>query len=269
MIGDEDDNDHPVIDEEPVNAEDLFGEDLGISSLANKDDNEAVVTEVGRKKRKTINRLPALNQAWLLNEKHEGVAQVNSYFQGIKFKAGRGHELTNLKLILKRYEYWAQQCYPKLCFQDFVEKVEDLSSKNGIRSILQQNRNKSRNMSISNTSSSLTDKISPRVESNPNLFGGDSPNKLKQNFIEMMPESSVVITENLRESIFRKREEAIAKRKLKLEQSVSQSIEENSIDFSITETQVNNTSTLFDKSTGINSESVHGKLIEEDNNCSS
>ncbi|XP_004206439.2 TIMELESS-interacting protein [Hydra vulgaris] len=218
MISDEENQ--LVVDENPVNAEDLFGEDLE-TSTANK---EAGVTTAEQKKKRIINRLPPLNQAWLLDEKHEGISKVNSYFKGIKLKSSRGHELANLKVILKRYEYWAQQCYPKLCFQDFVEKVEMLSGKKEIRNFLQQNRNENQNT----PDSLLTNKLSLRTDSEI-LFGGDSPQKLNQPIVT--PDESFLITEDLRQTISRKREEAIAKRKLKLEQSMNQPSEENASNF--------------------------------------
>ena len=40
--------------------------------------------------------------------------------QKIKFRKGKGQEKDNLKMVLQRYEYFAQNCYPRLCFKDFV-----------------------------------------------------------------------------------------------------------------------------------------------------
>ncbi|XP_057304508.1 TIMELESS-interacting protein-like [Hydractinia symbiolongicarpus] len=245
-------SDHEVLADEPVNAEDLFGEadqpllpplsplnDLeGAASEGNNDNENNEKTEP-QKKRRQINRLPNLNDEWLTNPRMEGIYKVNNYFESLKYKKGKGREQENLKIILQRYEYWAHQCYPKLCFSDFVHKVELLSGKRKIKHALQEIRN---NLTENNNNNGGDDEDSTNNMENDNIdpFAGDSNstgnNILKENNEEVdagvtaqnvlhaqPPEQQVSpkISEEMREMIRRKREEAIAKRKRKLEESMT------------------------------------------------
>lgn len=245
--------DHEVLADEPVNAEDLFGEaeqpllpplsplnDLeGAATEEGNNDNENNEKTEPQKKRRQINRLPNLNDEWLTNPKMEGIYKVNNYFESLKYKKGKGREQDNLKIILQRYEYWAHQCYPKLCFSDFVHKVELLSGKRKIKHALQEIRN---NLTENNNNADDDEDSSNNMENdNIDPFTADTNstgnNILKENNEEVdaavtaqnvlhtqPPEEQQVspkISEEMREMIRRKREEAIAKRKRKFEESMN------------------------------------------------
>lgn len=242
MLGEDD---HEVVDNEPINPDDLFDNDIvpPVSpDAANADENNEPgqtgentdnAAAPAPKKLRQINRLANLNDAWLVNPQKENIRKVNRYFEKIKFKGGKGRERKNLEMILQRYEYFAQQCYPKLCFKDFVEKVELASGKRTIKNVLQEIR-QGRNDIDEATSDLENDNPNPEENmdiQNPTQPASPSqPNSTSQ---PDMPDASSVetqqihsppkMTDDVREMIRRKREEAITKRKQKLEESMNAS----------------------------------------------
>lgn len=253
MLGDDDIG---VLIDEPVTAADLFGEDedethaLDIPPLSpNPDDDENTAPATGDagdsdakvKKRRQLNRLPNLNEKWITDPNKAGMHSVNIYFEKIKLKRGKGNELCNIKMILKRYEYWAQQCYPKLCFKDFVDKVESLSHKKLVKNVLQEIRcsRSSGDINDDNNDDNACENAegdaggdvqtrdflntpapfaSPAVQPNTSFA---SPHLNSTSFAS--PQLNSTVTDEQREAIRRKREEAIAKRERKLEEIMNQS----------------------------------------------
>ena len=55
-----------------------------------------------------------------------GFKVLKDEFPLIKFQ-GRGHEASDLKLLLSRYEHWAHRLFPKLTFQDVLQRIEKLA----------------------------------------------------------------------------------------------------------------------------------------------
>jgi len=138
------------------NIENLFG-DLGddnerdilpplspLNPLEGVDLNATAQVAAAAKKRRVINRLPNLNEQYITTHLGQGLDKVNSYFDKVVYKKGKDSEFANLRIVLQQYEYYGQQCYPKLCFQDFTDKVEKLSKKKMIRNSLQDIRNRSK-----------------------------------------------------------------------------------------------------------------------------
>ena len=245
MIGNDD---IETLIDQPINAVDLFGEDEEeiqiippLSPNANEDEGTAgadgdatsvAATEI--KKVRRINRLPNLNEKWITDPKKEGLYAVNKYFEKIKLKRGKGYELKNLKTILKRYEYWAQQCYPKLCFKDFIDNLENLSGKKLVKRTLQEIRTNT--IPNSEFVEEGADDIDPGVNIpidcenpvNSNVFpssfqpitNSSSPRPITGfSSPQQITDSNNTIPDEMKEIIRRKREEAIAKRKRKLDES--------------------------------------------------
>ena len=229
-------NEQPLITEEAVDADDLFGDDEEAAEQDTEQQNADNTTtndlsKAPRKRRIQINRLPNLNEKWLLSN-NPGIHDVNSYFEKVKFKKGRNCEKENLKIILQRFEYFAHQCYPKITFREFVDKVERLSGKKIIKHALHEIRNQAINVNFDNENvESKTDDIEQMFgeENVPdhdvaNNQVGDSQqatNNIQENNTETI--SSPVITEDMKEMIRKKREEAIERRKQRLEQSMNAS----------------------------------------------
>lgn len=115
-----------------------------LNPLAGVDLNATAQVAAAAKKRRVINRLPNLNEQYITTHLGQGLDKVNSYFDKVVYKKGKDSEFANLRMVLQQYEYYGQQCYPKLCFQDFTDKVEKLSKKKMIRNSLQGIRNRSK-----------------------------------------------------------------------------------------------------------------------------
>ena len=237
MLGDDD---HGAVDNEPVNPEDLFGDDLfGDNENEQPNENEAndennvdggpstEVPTTATKKHRVMNRLPNLNDVWLTDSRRESIRKVNGYFDKIKFRKGKGQERENLKILLQRYEYFGQNCYPKLCFKDFVEKVETVSGKRSIKHVLQDIRH-GRELDLE------SDNDDENEAMNTEEPGSSAPDQAPQPDLPSREPSPTPqadeptpppkqMTNEMRDFIRCKREEALAKRKQKLDESVNQS----------------------------------------------
>ena len=55
-----------------------------------------------------------------------GFKVLKNEFPLIKFR-GKGHEASDLKLLMSRYEHWAHRLFPKMTFQDVLERIEKLA----------------------------------------------------------------------------------------------------------------------------------------------
>ena len=240
MIGEDD---HTAVDNEPVTAEDLFGDDLFDDDNGNEQSNEnaennqdnnastsaSQTPATTTRKSRVINRLPNLNDVWLTDSRRESIRKVNSYFEKIKFRKGKGQERENLKILLQRYEYFGQNCYPKLCFKDFVEKVEGVSGKRSIKHVLQDIRN-GRDIIEDPDSDDNAEPITNVDEPVPAAddLVNTAPNSPARNSPSPTPDAEPTpppkpMTDEIREMIRKKREEALAKRQQKLNESLNQS----------------------------------------------
>nr|XP_056722101.1 TIMELESS-interacting protein [Euleptes europaea] len=81
--------------------------------------------------------VPKLDAQRLISER--GLPALRHMFDDVKFK-GKGHEAADLKMIMRRMEHWAHRLYPKLQFEDFVERVECLGSKKEVQTCLKRIR---------------------------------------------------------------------------------------------------------------------------------
>ena len=229
-------NEQPLFTEEAVDVDDLFGDDEEAAEQNTEQQNADNTTtndpsKAPKKRRIQINRLPNLNEKWLLSN-NPGIHNVNSYFEKVKFKKGRNCEKENLKIILQRFEYFAHQCYPKITFREFVDKVERLSGKKTIKHALHEIRNQTINVNSDNENNeNNTDDIGqifgkeniPDHDVANNQAGNSQQvtNNSQENNAETI--SSPVITEDMKEMIRRKREEAIERRRQRLEQPMNAS----------------------------------------------
>ncbi|KAA0723375.1 TIMELESS-interacting protein [Triplophysa tibetana] len=96
------------------------------------------LAEVPMAKRRSVKRpQPKLDSNRLISEK--GLPALRTLFDNVTFK-GKGHEAEDLKLLLKKMENWAHRLYPKLQFEDFIEKVESLGAKKEVQTCLKRIR---------------------------------------------------------------------------------------------------------------------------------
>uniref|UniRef100_A0A8C1BN13 TIMELESS-interacting protein n=2 Tax=Cyprinus carpio TaxID=7962 RepID=A0A8C1BN13_CYPCA len=113
--------------------EDPFGNAEG-----EEDGDVSKLAEVPVAKRRTVKGpRPKLDANRLISEK--GLPALRTLFDDVKFK-GKGHEAENLKLLLQKMENWAHRLYPKMQFEEFIDKVESLGSKKEVQTCLKRIR---------------------------------------------------------------------------------------------------------------------------------
>ncbi|KFQ40692.1 TIMELESS-interacting protein, partial [Mesitornis unicolor] len=90
--------------------------------------------------RKAVKRpRPKLDAQRLISER--GLPALRHLFDNVKFK-GKGHEVRreDLRTLIRHMEHWAHRLYPKLQFEDFIERVEYLGSKKEVQTCLKRIR---------------------------------------------------------------------------------------------------------------------------------
>ena len=83
------------------------------------------------------NPLPKLNVERLKGPK--GIQTIEKYFEGFKFH-GKGYEKLDLDRVMKRMEHWAHRLFPKLAFDDFAERLEQLGTKKELQVFIKKYR---------------------------------------------------------------------------------------------------------------------------------
>uniref|UniRef100_G3TYT5 TIMELESS-interacting protein n=1 Tax=Loxodonta africana TaxID=9785 RepID=G3TYT5_LOXAF len=81
--------------------------------------------------KRTIKRnIPKLDAQRLISER--GLPALRHVFDKAKFK-GKGHEAEDLKKLIRHMEHWAHRLFPKLQFEDFIDRVEQLGNKKEVQ----------------------------------------------------------------------------------------------------------------------------------------
>ncbi|NWU37719.1 TIPIN protein, partial [Hylia prasina] len=82
---------------------------------------------------------PRLDAQRLISER--GLPALRHMFDNVKFK-GKGHEVRpeDLKTLIQHMEHWAHRLFPKLQFEDFIDRVESLGSKKEVQTCLKRIR---------------------------------------------------------------------------------------------------------------------------------
>ncbi|OCT86741.1 hypothetical protein XELAEV_18020429mg [Xenopus laevis] len=68
-----------------------------------------------------------------------GLPALRHMFDGVKFK-GKGHEAEDLKILLRQMENWAHRLFPKLQFEDFLNRLESMGNKKEVQTCLKKIR---------------------------------------------------------------------------------------------------------------------------------
>ncbi|XP_064867271.1 TIMELESS-interacting protein-like [Oncorhynchus nerka] len=96
------------------------------------------LAEVPVAKRRGVKRpQPKLDSQRLTSER--GLPALRNLFDNVHFK-GKGHEAEDLRVLMQRMENWAHRLYPKLQFEDFIDKLETLGSKKEVQTCLKRIR---------------------------------------------------------------------------------------------------------------------------------
>lgn len=104
----------------------------------NKDEGTARRIDPSTSKKHVVrNPLPKLNTERLKGPK--GIHTIEKYFEGFKFH-GKGNEKSDLDRIMKRLEHWGHRLFPKLDFDDFLERLEKLGTKRDLQVFIHKYR---------------------------------------------------------------------------------------------------------------------------------
>ncbi|XP_041360581.1 chromosome segregation in meiosis protein 3-like isoform X2 [Gigantopelta aegis] len=88
--------------------------------------------------RRVVRRpIPKLDSARLTGDR--GIPILPQVFKDITFK-GKGHEAEDLKLIMGKLEHWAHRLFPKMPFDEVLEKIEKLGSKKDVQTCIKKMR---------------------------------------------------------------------------------------------------------------------------------
>ncbi|KAM7151741.1 TIMELESS-interacting protein [Macrochelys suwanniensis] len=161
---------------------------------------------------KAIKRpIPKLDAQRLISER--GLPALRHVFDNAKFK-GKGHETEDLKTLLRHVEHWAHRLFPKLQFDDFMERVESLGNKKEVQTCLKRIR-----LDLPILHEDFT--------SNEGIGGGNngfkmSPEEKLDPFSEIVKEefdshSSPALTEEQQRRIERNRRLALERRQAKMQ----------------------------------------------------
>ncbi|XP_027871766.1 TIMELESS-interacting protein isoform X2 [Xiphophorus couchianus] len=96
------------------------------------------LADVPAAKRKGVKRpQPKLDSHRLTSDR--GLPALRTLFANALFK-GKGHEAEDLRLLMQKMENWAHRLFPKLQFEDFIDRVEKLGSKKEVQTCLKRIR---------------------------------------------------------------------------------------------------------------------------------
>lgn len=104
------------------------------TSASNKTQLPAIPLGVVPVPKVAIRRPPTILKVEHLTSK-KGIACLPDILAEAKFK-GKGHELEDLRMLLSKSKHWAHRLFPKVTFEDFVERAEALGSKNSVKNYL-------------------------------------------------------------------------------------------------------------------------------------
>ncbi|XP_032416962.1 TIMELESS-interacting protein-like [Xiphophorus hellerii] len=96
------------------------------------------LADVPAAKRKGVKRpQPKLDSHRLTSDR--GLPALRTLFANAVFN-GKGHEAEDLRLLMQKMENWAHRLFPKLQFEDFIDRVEKLGSKKEVQTCLKRIR---------------------------------------------------------------------------------------------------------------------------------
>ncbi|XP_075711410.1 TIMELESS-interacting protein [Rhinoderma darwinii] len=111
--------------------------------LANEDDwtknmGQTQPEEAAKPARRAVKRpQPKLDAQRLTSQR--GLPALRHLFDDAKFN-GKGHEAEDLKILIRQMENWAHRLFPKLQFEDFLNRLETLGNKKEVQTCLKRIR---------------------------------------------------------------------------------------------------------------------------------
>uniref|UniRef100_A0A170YW34 TIMELESS-interacting protein n=1 Tax=Triatoma infestans TaxID=30076 RepID=A0A170YW34_TRIIF len=92
---------------------------------------------VAKVERRVFNKRPTLDVMRLTGPR--GIGTIENMAKDIPLK-GKGHEKEDLARIMTFLHYWTHRLYPKMTFEDCIEKIENLGKKRPIQTYLTKMR---------------------------------------------------------------------------------------------------------------------------------
>lgn len=92
----------------------------------------------GAAKKKVMRPQPKLDAKRLTGDR--GIPLLPKLFADVKFK-GKGHEAEDLKCMMQIMEHWAHRLFPKMPFDEVIERVEKLGAKKEVQTCVKKIRN--------------------------------------------------------------------------------------------------------------------------------
>uniref|UniRef100_UPI003AABF0E1 TIMELESS-interacting protein-like n=1 Tax=Centroberyx gerrardi TaxID=166262 RepID=UPI003AABF0E1 len=114
------------------------GEEADPFANGEEEGEQSKLADVPAAKRKGVKRpQPKVDSQRLISER--GLPALRTLFDNVRFK-GKGHEAEDLRLLMQKMENWAHRLYPKLQFDDFIDKIEKLGAKKEVQTCLKRIR---------------------------------------------------------------------------------------------------------------------------------
>uniref|UniRef100_A0A8B9BU60 TIMELESS-interacting protein n=1 Tax=Anser brachyrhynchus TaxID=132585 RepID=A0A8B9BU60_9AVES len=160
--------------------------------------------------RKAVKRsVPKLDAHRLVSER--GLPALRHMFDNVKFK-GKGHEAEDLKTLIRHMEHWAHRLFPKLQFDDFIDKVESLGSKKEVQTCLKRIR-----LDLPILSEDFTSNEDGGGESNGLDTANEEVYPCSGNVGDLDSLPSTTLTEEQQQRIKRNRQLALERRQAKMQ----------------------------------------------------
>lgn len=126
--------------ENPFNEDREVGGDTDAAPSANipeaPDDMMEDISDAPKKKR-VLKPVPKLDTRRLLGPR--GLPCLKQEFENVTFN-GRGHEEEDLDTLMVHLEHWAHRLYPKMMFDDCLDKIEKLGHKKEVHTCMKKIR---------------------------------------------------------------------------------------------------------------------------------
>ncbi|XP_036391594.1 TIMELESS-interacting protein isoform X2 [Megalops cyprinoides] len=181
-----------------------------------EDEGEMKLAEAQVAKRRAVKRpQPKLDSQRLISER--GLPALRTLFDDVKFK-GKGHEAEDLKLLMQKMENWAHRLYPKLQFQDFIDKLESLGNKKEVQTCLKRIR-----LDMPLTHEDFTSKDGEDEEAPPDFHVPDDPGVFSSPPLAPTTPSQVSLTEEQQRRIELNKQLALERRRGRLKAQLESS----------------------------------------------
>ncbi|XP_010136390.1 PREDICTED: TIMELESS-interacting protein [Buceros rhinoceros silvestris] len=160
--------------------------------------------------RKAVKRpMPKLDAQRLISER--GLPALRHVFDNVKFK-GKGHEAEDLKTLMQHMEHWAHRLFPKLQFEDFIDRVESLGNKKEVQTCLKRIR-----LDLPILHEDFASSEGGRGDSNGLDAAADDAHPCSANADELHSPPVITLTEEQQERIKKNRQLALERRQAKLQ----------------------------------------------------